>query len=66
MLSDPIPAINLNPKVWYRIAEQAVDTNSNNDSKGDDSNDANLHVWPVKRDKKTVEAYWQFVSRINL
>ncbi|KAF5989098.1 transmembrane alpha-helix domain-containing protein [Fusarium coicis] len=27
-----------------------------------DSNDANLHVWPVKRDKKTVEAYWQFTG----
>ncbi|EWG49006.1 hypothetical protein FVEG_16382 [Fusarium verticillioides 7600] len=26
------------------------------------SNDANLHVWPVKRDKQTVEAYWHWFN----
>ncbi|KAF5692717.1 transmembrane alpha-helix domain-containing protein [Fusarium denticulatum] len=68
-MSDPIPATTLDPNVWYRITEQAVDPNYNNDFKAmlqtnqnTKANATNLHVWPGKRDKQALNAYWQFTG----
>ena len=68
-MSDPVPATDLDPNVWYHVTEQNVDkdykTNwrsilqMNQDPK---VNDDNLHVWPVKTDDGNVSAFWQFVS----
>ncbi|PNP81016.1 hypothetical protein FNYG_05483 [Fusarium nygamai] len=66
-MTDPIPATNLDPNVWYHISEQAIDPNYENEFKAmlqtnqdTKANDTNLHVWPVKRDKQALKAYWQF------
>ncbi|RFN48938.1 transmembrane alpha-helix domain-containing protein [Fusarium flagelliforme] len=66
-MSDPVPATELNPNVWYHVTEQNVDKDYktnwrsilqiNQDPKVKDDN---LHVWPVKTDDGNVSAFWQF------
>lgn len=67
-MADPKPATALDPNVWYHLTEEAVDPDYDNDFKGmlqrnqnPNSDDKDLHVWPVKRNDNPVQSFWQFV-----
>ncbi|KAI1070452.1 hypothetical protein LB507_006683, partial [Fusarium sp. FIESC RH6] len=72
-MSDPVPATELDPNVWYHVTEQNVDKDYKTNWRSilqmnQDPNvkDDDLHVWLVKTDDGNVSAFWQFVSESRL